>query len=151
MAKCECRIGTQAQVSLIIRTSSFDLRHPSRAFLTSNEVFVTFAFSNDLIALSVHQDFRRSRARIVIRRQRESIPTCVSYRQSLATLHLRQRALTGQVVCGLANGAYDVCDEGLPFDPFNWNDLVVRTVQAGPDQVVHARIHNYKLPALTLL
>src|SRR5437868_7186957 len=84
------------------------LLQPRRNLFPRPDRLHRLARAHDRGWLSVHQNFRRQRTRVVVRRHHETVTAGTQQREVIALAEFRQRTVLGKVIPGLADRTDDV-------------------------------------------
>lgn len=107
--------------------------------------------ADDHELVSVHQNLGRPRPSVVIGRERVSVHARAGDRKKVAPLDFGKGPVLREKIRGLADRPDHVAKHGRRQSPAHGHDLMKGVVQARPDEVVHARVHDGEPPGVRRL
>src|SRR5438067_371788 len=110
-----------------------------------NEILGRLALPNERKTVALHQHFGRQRPRIVIRRHGEPIGAGAHQGQEFALVHRRQLAILSEKIAALADRTDNIDRLARLVARFaDRHNLVVTLVERGPNEIVHAGVHDHE-------
>ena len=101
--------------------------------------------------IPIYQDLRRPRTGIIVGRHGKTVGPGAHDRQKVSLLGSRNFPILGKKITALADRSHYIGYDHLPLSFDDRTDRLIRTVESGTDQVIHAAIDNYKCFFLPLL
>src|SRR2546430_15796056 len=110
-----------------------------------NEIFDRLALPNERKTVALHENFGRQRPRIVIRRHGEPIGAGAHQGEEVALVHRRQLAILREKITALADRTNDIDGRARLVARFpDRHNLMITLVERGPDEIVHAGVHDHE-------